>query len=129
MLEDYVTIECARLLQQKGFPLEKVYKDNGERPLFYSLLKEHSDWSRCDAWYYPTLWTVRRWLREEMKLYVLATIYCFIQGEKETHAWGYEIINLESYESKAWNYDKFNHYETALQAGIMKALELIEINK
>lgn len=120
MTTDYVTIECARLLQKKGYPLQKVYKNNGDRPLFYDLPKEHPDWYQCDAWYYPTLWEVKLWFQEK----------------------GWEVVAYYSNHNKRWRYDvndmskdadsilafgfDYLKFTEALQAGIMNALELIE---
>lgn len=70
MKEEFVTGELARKLLAKGCPISKVYKDDGTRPLFYELSKNHSDWQDCDAWYVPTVAQVLRWLREVKKLHV-----------------------------------------------------------
>ena len=69
MSKDYVSKELAKKLQEKGYPLKKVYRQDGA-PLFYDLPQEHPDWSQCDAWYLPSIWEVLKWLREEKKLYI-----------------------------------------------------------
>ena len=71
MKEEFVTGELARKLLAKGCPISKVYKDDGTRPLFYELSKNHSDWQDCDAWYVPTVAQVLRWLREVKGIDVL----------------------------------------------------------
>lgn len=115
--EDYITKECARLAQQKGFPLRKVYKDNGDRPLFYDLPKEHPDWSQCDAWYYPTLWELQRWLRETHSVNI-SILLSHTGWRLQTQ----EVICGELFERKRGEYPT---YEAALQAGIMKALKTV----
>lgn len=60
--EDYASFELTRVLKQKGYPLVKVVKDNGDKPLFYELPKDHPNWNNCDAWYKPTLYQVQKWL-------------------------------------------------------------------
>ena len=60
--EDYASFELTRVLKQKGYPLVKVVKDNGDKPLFYDLPKDHPDWSDCEVWYKPTLYQVQKWL-------------------------------------------------------------------
>ena len=65
MKEEFVTGELARKLLEKGCPISKVYKDEGGRPLFYDLTKDHPNWQDCDAWYVPTVAQVLLWLREE----------------------------------------------------------------
>lgn len=69
MSKDYVSKELAKKLQEKGYPLKKVYRQD-EAPLFYDLPQDHPDWSQCDAWYLPSIWEVLKWLREEKKLYI-----------------------------------------------------------
>lgn len=69
MSKEYVSKELARKLQEKGYPLKKVYRQDGA-PLFYDLPQDHPDWSQCDAWYLPSIWEVLKWLREEKKLYI-----------------------------------------------------------
>lgn len=123
MAQDYVTIECARLLRQKGSPLQKVCKDNGERVLFYDLPKEHPDWSQCDAWYYPTLWEAKLWLLQKGW-----EVVAFYSNCHKT--WCYQVNDM-SISSDSIPADKYDcrTFTEALQSGIMKALELIEINK
>ena len=117
MGQDYVTLECARLLQKKGFPLQKVYKDKGDRPLFYSLPKEHSDWSRCDAWYYPTLWEVQRWFREEKGIHIV--VQTIFDNSKAVYMGS--IVSIAGNCLLTYSYG----YEEALQDGIMGALNLL----
>lgn len=69
MSKDYVSKELARKLQEKGYPLKKVYRQDGA-PLFYDLPQDHPDWSQCDAWYLPSISQVLKWLREEKNLYI-----------------------------------------------------------
>ena len=63
-MEEFVSSELARKLQAKGCPLDKVYRSDGVRPLFYEFTKDHPDWQDCDGWYVPTVAQVLGWLRE-----------------------------------------------------------------
>lgn len=74
MNEDYVSTKLARKLQQKRYPLKKVYRQDGA-PFFYDLPQDHPDWSQCDAWYLPTIWEVLKWLREEKKMHIEIFLY------------------------------------------------------
>lgn len=118
MAQDYVTIECAGLLQKKGYPLEKVYRQNGIRSLFYDLPKEYPDWSQCDAWYIPTLWDAKLWLLEKG----LEVVAYYSNWKK---AWTYDVNDMsktiDSIMDFGYDHRKFTE---ALQAGIMKALNL-----
>ena len=42
--EDYCSEELTKLLLEKGYPLEKVSKEDN-KPIYYYTLKEHSNWS------------------------------------------------------------------------------------
>lgn len=58
----YAGKELIDLLRTKGYPLKKVERDNGDRPLFYDLPMDHPEWNRCDAWYTPQLCEVHQWM-------------------------------------------------------------------
>lgn len=90
MKEEFVTGELARKLLAKGCPISKVYKDDGTRPLFYELPKDHPDWQDCDAWYVPTIAQVLLWLRKEKKIYVVVTPYPSM-STKDKVIWCYQI--------------------------------------
>ncbi len=62
--EEICTYEVSLLAKEKGFPLQKVIKQDG-RAFFYELPQSHPDWANCDAWYLPTQSLLQRWLREE----------------------------------------------------------------
>ena len=128
MNEDYVSTKLARKLQQKGYPLKKVYRQDGA-PLFYDLPQDHPDWSQCDAWYLPTIWEVLKWLRKEKKIYVVPLI-CSDWSEdadgiicEEWLFWSYRVINVNDGRIVYDELDKidngnFEDYEQAALAGI-----------
>lgn len=120
MNEDYVSKELARKLQQKGYPLKKVYRQD-EAPLFYDLPQDHPDWSQCDAWYLPSIWEVLKWLRKEKKIHVKTDILKAYPEAKLTY-WGYNIVLIDKYEvyHSEWN---SNSYEQAALAGIEYVLD------
>ena len=62
--DELVSLETAKLAKEKGFPLQKVIKQDG-RAFFYELPQSHPVWANCDAWYLPTQSLLQRWLREE----------------------------------------------------------------
>lgn len=125
MAQDYVTIKCARLLQKKGFPLLKVYRNNGDRPLFFDLPKEHPDWSQCDAWYYPTLWEVHQWLMKKKGVFVHVWWHCRMPDCTGCFQFAVEEL-LQGGDSHS-NFKDYPEYPLALQAGIMDALKLFEL--
>lgn len=122
MVQDYVTVECARLLQKKGYPLRKVYKNNGDRPLFYDLPKEHPNWSQCDAWYIPTLWEVHQWLMTKQGIFVHVWMYGRMPDCTSVFNFAVEDMLLER--GRHTNLKDYSEYPIALQDGIVDALNL-----
>lgn len=119
MAQDYVTSECARLLQKKGYPLHKVHRNNGDRPLFYDFPKEHHGWSQCDAWYIPTLWDAKLWLIEK-GLEVVAYYSNWNQS------WRYDVNDVSKSTDSILEFgNDYRKFTEALQAGIMKSLEFL----
>lgn len=122
MAQYYVTSECARLLQKKGYPLQKVYKNNGDRPLFYDLPKEHPDWNKCDAWYIPTLLEVHQWLMTKQGIFV--HVWWYVRMPDCNSFFKYAVEDMLQEKEKYTNMKDYTEYAFALQAGIMKALNL-----
>lgn len=91
MSKDYVSKELARKLQEKGYPLKKVYRQD-EAPLFYDLPQGHPDWSQCDAWYLPSIWEVLQWLRKKHAIHIEISL--------GRNGWYFEIIQYEYYEEE-----------------------------
>ena len=120
MSKDYVNKKLARRLQEKGYPLKKVYRQDGA-PFFYDLPQDHPDWSQCDAWYLPSIWEVLQWLRKEKKIHVKTDILKAYPEVKLTY-WGYNIVLIDKYEvyHSEWN---SNSCEQAALAGIEYVLE------
>ena len=109
--EELVSLETAKLAKEKGFPLQKVIKQDG-RAFFYELPQSHPDWANCDAWYLPTQSLLQRWLREEKGYYV----YPFFDNESKRWTWvcreltGDMWIQLLDFEERY-----FDTYELALE--------------
>lgn len=127
MSKDYVSKELARELQEKGYPLKKVYRQD-EAPLFYDLPQEHPDWSQCDAWYLPSIWEVLKWLREreiriDIVVYPIDRSTAFIGGEIYTIS--IYIDRERDIEINRNGKDKYRTYEQAALAGIWYVLDII----
>lgn len=120
--EDYASFELTRVLKQKGYPLVKVVKDNGDKPLFYDLPKDHPNWNDCDAWYKPTLYQVQKWLRDEHKIYIMVD-----RSWAMTNSWNYHIVINDDFDCPIQQTSKPNRpYEQALQDGIMESLKYVK---
>lgn len=114
--DELVTYEVAKLAKEKGFPLQKVVKQDG-RSFFYELPQSHPNWANCDAWYLPTQSLLQRWLREEK--FIDFEIYpIFINGVKVYTCCAY-APNLNK--PKKFNY--FDTYELALEDALKYTLE------
>lgn len=124
MIHDEIcTYEVAKLAKEKGFPLQKVIKQDG-RAFFYELPQSHPDWANCDAWYLPTQSLLQRWLREEKGLCVSVEAYptlalmgnvCFARVIKSNSDGSF----MESNDSLL----TFSTYELALEDALKYALE------
>ena len=120
--EDYVSSDLARALKERGYPLVKVVKDNGDKPLFFDLPKDHPDWSNCDAWYKPTLYQVQKWLRKEHKVYIMID-----RSWSMMDSWNYYIVINNDFDNPVQQTSVPNRsYDQALQDGIMEALKRIK---
>ena len=120
MIHDEIcTYEVCKLAKEKGFPLQKVIKQDG-RAFFYELPQSHPDWANCDAWYLSTQSLIQRWLREEKGYYV----YPFFDNESRRWTWvcreltGDKWIQLLDFEERY-----FDSYELALEDALKYVLE------
>ena len=122
--EEICTYEVCKLAKEKGFPLQKVIKQNG-RAFFYELPQSHPDWANCDAWYLPTQSLLQRWLREEKSIQIvirpkLDNLGAWIWGY---YRWTIFIFN----ECRPMRYSIYNGdnstYELALEDALKYALE------
>ena len=118
--EDYASFELTRVLKQKGYPLVKVVKDNGDKPLFYDLPKDHPDWSNCDAWYTPTLYQAQKWLDTQHGILV-STGYAPQSKYRYVIMYTDERCTTEPTESRR----NFDSGYKALRTGLMEALKRI----
>lgn len=118
MKEEFIPESLARKLLLKGCPLSKVYKDNGDRPLFYEKPIGDPGWSSCDAWFSPTIAQVLKWLREENKVFVLIDIHYNL-------CWYYELWRTKEILLPVGHvgYNEFDSYEAAAIAGIEYVLD------
>lgn len=115
MHEEICTCEVAKLAQKKGFPLQKVIKQDG-RAFFYELPQSHPDWANCDAWYPPTQSLLQRWLREEKGIIVIPYYRSALRMWSAT----YELTSPCTFEDLR---KCFKTYELALEDALKYALE------
>lgn len=122
MKEDYVSFETAKLFKEKGFkePTLTYYCEDGYlcNPDWYD------DWNYKDSTSFsaPTLQMAAKWLREKFGVYINVSAFAS-HATKSGWAFAYEI---KSEQSHTPDNISFSSYEEALDAGIVKALELIK---
>ena len=116
MNEDFVTFDLAKKLKEKGFDEECFahYDDLG------NLLLDKDYWKLDSHILAPTISQVLKWLREEKKLHIMMATYSHYPNN--THDWGYEILNLQTYTCELYRC-RFNSYEQAAIAGIEYCLD------
>lgn len=123
-MEDFVTFEFAQKLKEKGYPLLRVIKQNGN-PVIYDLPKNHPNWQDCKAYYIPTVFQVLKWLREEKEIdiviYPIDASTVFMGGEK--YILSIYIDRKRYYKIHHDNIDKYVQWEEAALAGIEYVLD------
>ena len=119
--EEICTYEVCKLAKERGFPLQKVIKQDS-RAFFYELPQSHPDWANCDAWYLPTQSLLQRWLREEKRIHI-SVEYEWVEGIDDWTFWSYikKINNAKVVDDAIKS--GFNTYELALEDALKYALE------
>ena len=118
--EDYVSLEIAKLLKEKGFdiPLNYLYNSYGKKCYATSYnwnqtLGDFQDYS-C-----PTLQMAMKWLRETHSLHITIKIYTAPNGI----VYAYEIDKLGHTASFLKEKSGFENNENACEAAIKYSLE------
>lgn len=124
--EDYVSLEVAKLLKEKGFNdvCDRCYyiEDEEIAPLFYGTYQNEGELYVPGHLAAPTLYEASKWLRENHNIHidVKCTAYC-----KPLNRCDYicEIFALSSHQFI--DTEIYHKYEEALNAGILEALKMI----
>lgn len=115
-MEDFVTSQMTKKLKEKGYPLLKVVKQDGN-PFIYDLPEEHPNWQNCDAWYIPTICQVLKWLREKHKLHICIDL-------DTNKNWFYSIEGINN-DFSYIDISDYCSYEDAITSGICYALDTL----
>ena len=113
MTEDYVSLETAKLLKEKGF--------EGECSIAYfnETLVDYTMFGLClggDLLYCPTLQMAMKWLRKEKGIAIIPVISSILDNEK--FLWDIKIVVAKTNEtySQGWIYEEPEEaYETAIK--------------
>ena len=114
--EDYVSVEVAQLLKEKGFnePTWTRYEDNDEVIFGDKYNWNNSPMGQISA---PTLQMAMRWLREEYGIFIEISAL-------KRYRWVYTIYKLfEEKIIEVWNDGTYVSYEDAVEAALKYWLE------
>lgn len=118
--EDYVSLEVAKMLKEKGFdePCLYLYRNGSLYTLSEDVILSECDDTHDDIIYpVPTLYEAQKWIRDKQDFH--------IEICKQSDGWYLYIydISIESYITECTNSN--SSYEEALNRGIKEALKLI----
>lgn len=126
MQEELVTLETAKLLENKGFDWNCEHTIScGKIVRRYDLPQDISCCTEIDGelveFLCPTLYVAQKWLRETKNLHIEIS---YMYGDY----WIYDILTIPSHDLVGLSDRPLEHYksyEEALEAGIQEALKLI----
>lgn len=140
MKEEYVSYECAVKLKELGFDWECDHSylhnaiDKSGNPYLYHV--EMRNWnnfnSEVECFSAPRLDQAQKWLREK-GIHISVNPYMSYDVDadgalyNEYPSWGFELMDVASADFMDDAEGKHDSYESALSAGIDKALELLTI--
>lgn len=117
--EDYVSLEVAKLLKEKGFDKECEYYISANtsqvfnKGRFKPFKEEGHEVFLC-----PTLYEAQKWLRTSYRILITPT---YLFNDKYT----YHILRMDAGNIYCHNYNQYDSYEEALNEGVLEALKLI----
>jgi hypothetical protein len=135
MRDDVILFETAKLARDKGFKIPcdgRYYWDHKWQLSLKGAVKCSNDSGMDDranvSYCAPTQSLIQKWLRDEHRIYV--TVSSIEDGEAILFDYAIkqkaQIFGFSEIQSKL---EEFKTYEEALEAGIIKALNLIKSKK
>lgn len=120
--EDYVSLEVAKLLKEKGYNIScrTSRKKNGELIMYeieQSLDNMLSIGDECYEYLCPTLYEAQKWIRINHRIHIC--VDCCVFG------WTCILYDVVSGEQLSEVYGCKDTYEEALNAGILEALKIL----
>jgi hypothetical protein len=129
MKDELITFETAKLAKEKGFniPTLHYYRGDGDfvNPWMDVIVKSYHILNHnksIESYFYsaPTQSLLQRWLRDVHKIYLVPTV------DIESRKYSWEIYNFNTSKQESGEWEKYNTYEEALEAGLQHALKLIK---
>ena len=117
--EDYVSLECAKLLKEKGFN-EPVFSQYTKRGSVWICQEPENFNESTGCFSRPTLYEAQKWLREKHNLFIEIT---YMHG----NYYIYSILTIPTHDYIGLDCVRINsdNYEQCLNAGIIEVLKLI----
>lgn len=130
--EDYVSLEVARLLKEKGYniPCRTSRKKNGELIMYeieQSVDNMTSIGNECYEFLCPTLYEAQKWLWKEKDIYI--SVLPHYSRKYEIIEYEYRIATYFDLLEKPCKWKKskeyYEIYEQCLNNGILEALKIL----
>lgn len=118
--EDYVSLEMAKLLKDKGFNVPCLYQYTDKGTVWRCFDPENFNASET-CYSCPTLYEVQKWLRDTICIHIEI-------GYMYGNYWIYDLLTIPTHDLIGLtdrDNVKYESYEEALSAGILEVLELI----
>lgn len=124
MREDYVSYELAVKLKECGFAGVALgcYVDCPKSPVLFDGMERQSWNLEKDQVLAPTLWCAWKWLRKEKNIDVEVN-YNIKNHEIVSYEWALYWVSPFDFIDSAE--DSYTSYEEALEAGMMRAVEML----
>lgn len=123
--EDYVSLETAKLLKEKGFDNECDYYISEDGNLFYKgILRVYNKIGKV-TFLCPTLYEAQKWIWENHKMFVSAAPQPPFTKPLEFFFWiDFPEETIDNYGSLVI-VEHFSSFQQALDAGLQETLKLI----
>lgn len=113
--EDYVSLDTAKILKNKGFdePCRYTYFGENEEEIGVSNHK-NSNYPK-GVYSMPTLYDTQKWLRNTHKIHIVVDF--------NRSGWYYRLYDMVENELIEESYLRYKSFELALEAGIRNTIE------
>lgn len=120
--EDFVSLEVAKLLKEKGFDVKSDFRYIEAVTMRNVKAKKH--WTHYEYYRCPTLYEAQKWLRDRC-ITVIALPFIKGNSKKWYHVKVKDTLSDLSLILVDRKSNYYNTYEEALNAGILEALKMI----
>lgn len=135
--DDYVSLEVAKKLKEKGYPQEynvgTICRLQNKANPYYEKTREITESDINNAWcvfneVYPTLYEAQKWLRKKHNVYVNSLPSESVFGIKNKFTFTIDKLDSKGEWECGWEQEHDNfytNYEEAFNSGILESLNYI----